>query len=129
MAMWSKRQAKERRATGGKKSFGTLEDCHESRDTYGLILGNGSPRVAPIRPSGVCRVLNLDFEWTALDVLWGGNGSLPLFIDQDVRANYPRLVEEGGTTRTQEFRDVDARCADELILAIHGYLRRGHRAR
>ena len=42
-----------------------------------------------------------------------------LFLDQDVRADRPCLVEEGRATCTEEFRDVDSRCADELILAAH----------
>ena len=49
-----------------------------------------------------------------------------LFFDEDVRADRPGLVEEGRTTRTEEFRDVDGRCTDELVFAAHRDLVCGH---
>jgi hypothetical protein len=41
------------------------------------------------------------------------------FFDQDVRADCLCLVEEGRTTCTEEFWDVDGGCANELIFAAH----------
>lgn len=52
-----------------------------------------------------------------------------LFFDQDIRPNRPRLVEEGRTTCAEEFRDIDSRHADELILAAHRYFLCGHGTR
>jgi hypothetical protein len=43
-----------------------------------------------------------------------------LFFDQDVRTDCLCLVEEGQTTRTEEFWDVDSRYADEFVFALHG---------
>ena len=80
---------------------------------------------------------NLYFVRTIRAVFWGGDGGGPpagmviskvwgktprrnaLFFDKDVRADRPSLVEEGRTTRTEEFRDVDGRYTDELVFAPH----------
>lgn len=71
-------------------SFSTFKDCHESWDAHGLIQGNGSSRVAPIRPGGVCKVLDLvesqrntlerrcswDLTWTLYEPSTGFFGGL-----------------------------------------------------
>ena len=45
-----------------------------------------------------------------------------LFFDEDVRTDRQGLVEEGRTTCTEEFGNIDRRCTDELVLAAHGDL-------
>jgi len=117
----------EQGVTGDKgKPLGTLEDRHESWDAPGLLQSDGAPWVTPIRPGGICRILDLDFVRATCAVFWRDNRGVPLFFDQDGRADCPCLVEEGRTTRTEEFRDVDSRHADELILAAHRDFVRRH---
>jgi hypothetical protein len=69
--------------------FDAFEDCHQPWDTLGLIQGDGSPGVTPLRPGGICGVLHLasplakhvanssllapsdlDFVWPTCAVLW-----------------------------------------------------------
>ena len=84
------------RAEGMGELFSTLDDCHQSRDALGLIQSDGPPGVTPVRPRGVCRVLdlvellmkhaekllllagtNLDFVRTICAVFWGCDGGGP----------------------------------------------------
>jgi len=105
------------RDRGRGKLFSALEDCHETWDTLGLVQGDGSPGVTPIRPSGIRGVLHLDFIWAIRPVLWRDYRGAPLFLHQHVGANCPCLVEESRTTCAEELRDVHSRCTHELILA------------
>jgi len=106
--------------------FDAFEDCHQSWDTLGLIQGDGSPGVTPLRPGGICGVLHLDFVWPTCAVLWRDYRGAPLFLDQDVGADCPCLVEESRTTCAEEFGDVYSRCTYELILAADRNLVRRH---
>ena len=93
----SRERTSEQRTTEDKgKPLGTLEDRHESWDALGLLQSDGAPWVTPIRPGGICRILDLmcllvrpaekslllassdlDFVRAIYTVLWRDNRGVP----------------------------------------------------